>query len=67
MDQAQLNWITNFIWGNIVGGPAISTLSNDQFRSRTFDFMLANTPTRRNVRSRSSESPARENNRSNSS
>ena len=29
---------------NIVGGPAYSTLSNDQFRSRTFDFMLANPP-----------------------
>jgi type I restriction enzyme M protein len=29
---------------NIIGGPAYSTLSNDQFRSRTFDFMLANPP-----------------------
>jgi len=29
---------------NIVGGPAFSTLSNDQFRFRTFDFMLANPP-----------------------
>jgi type I restriction enzyme M protein len=29
---------------NIVGGPAFSTLSNDAFRSRTFDFMLANPP-----------------------
>ena len=29
---------------NIVGGPAFSTLSNDQFRSRSFDFMLANPP-----------------------
>lgn len=29
---------------NIVGGPAFSTLSNDQFRSSTFDFMLANPP-----------------------
>ena len=29
---------------NIVGGPAYSTLSNDQFSSRTFDFMLANPP-----------------------
>ena len=29
---------------NIVGGPAFSTLSNDQFRARTFDFMLANPP-----------------------
>ncbi|HEV7280406.1 MAG TPA: class I SAM-dependent DNA methyltransferase [Pirellulaceae bacterium] len=29
---------------NIAGGPAFSTLSNDQFRSRTFDFMLANPP-----------------------
>jgi type I restriction enzyme M protein len=29
---------------NIVGGPAFSTLSNDQFRSFTFDFMLANPP-----------------------
>jgi len=29
---------------NIIGGPAFSTLSNDQFRSRTFDFMLANPP-----------------------
>ena len=29
---------------NIVGGPAFSTLSNDAFRSRSFDFMLANPP-----------------------
>jgi type I restriction enzyme M protein len=29
---------------NIVGGPAYSTLSNDAFRSQTFDFMLANPP-----------------------
>ena len=29
---------------NIVGGAAFSTLSNDQFRSSTFDFMLANPP-----------------------
>lgn len=29
---------------NIVGGPAHSTLSNDAFRARTFDFMLANPP-----------------------
>ena len=29
---------------NIVGGPAYSTLSNDAFRSREFDFMLANPP-----------------------
>lgn len=29
---------------NIVGGPEHSTLSNDAFRSRTFDFMLANPP-----------------------
>lgn len=29
---------------NIVGGPTFSTLSNDQIRSRTFDFMLANPP-----------------------
>ncbi len=29
---------------NIVGGPAHSTLSNDAFRSREFDFMLANPP-----------------------
>lgn len=29
---------------NIVGGPAFSTLSNDAFRSRAFDFMLANPP-----------------------
>ncbi len=29
---------------NIVGGPAYSTLSNDAFRARTFDFMLANPP-----------------------
>ena len=29
---------------NIIGGPAFSTLSNDQFRSRAFDFMLANPP-----------------------
>ena len=29
---------------NIVGGPAFSTLSNDAFRSHTFDFMLSNPP-----------------------
>jgi len=29
---------------NIVGGPAFSTLSNDVFRSREFDFMLSNPP-----------------------
>lgn len=29
---------------NIVGGPEHSTLSNDAFRSRSFDFMLANPP-----------------------
>ncbi|CAN5874742.1 class I SAM-dependent DNA methyltransferase [soil metagenome] len=29
---------------NIAGGAAFSTLSNDQFRSHTFDFMLANPP-----------------------
>ena len=29
---------------NIVGGPEYSTLSNDAFRSREFDFMLANLP-----------------------
>ena len=29
---------------NIIGGPAYSTLSNDQFRSHSFDFMLANPP-----------------------
>jgi type I restriction enzyme M protein len=29
---------------NIVGGPAFSTLSNDAFRSRTFDFMMSNPP-----------------------
>jgi len=29
---------------NIIGGPAFSTLSNDAFRSRSFDFMLANPP-----------------------
>jgi type I restriction enzyme M protein len=29
---------------NIVGGPEHSTLSNDAFRGRTFDFMLANPP-----------------------
>ena len=29
---------------NIVGGPEHSTLSNDAFPSRTFDFMLANPP-----------------------
>ena len=91
MDQAQLNWLTNFIWNiaddvlrdvyvrgkyrdvilpmtvlrrldavleptkkdvlemkaaldNIVGGPEHSTLANDAFRSREFDFMLANPP-----------------------
>ena len=29
---------------NIKGGPQYSTLSNDTFRSRTFDFMLSNPP-----------------------
>ena len=29
---------------NIVGGPEHSTLSNDAFRDRTFDFMLSNPP-----------------------
>jgi type I restriction enzyme M protein len=29
---------------NVVGGPAYSTLSNDAFRSREFDFMLSNPP-----------------------
>jgi type I restriction enzyme M protein len=29
---------------NIVGGPEHSTISNDAFRSREFDFMLANPP-----------------------
>ena len=29
---------------NIVGGPEYSTLSNDAFPSKTFDFMLANPP-----------------------
>lgn len=29
---------------NIVGGPEYSTLSNDAFRSQTFDFMLSNPP-----------------------
>ncbi len=29
---------------NIIGGPAYSTLSNDAFRAREFDFMLANPP-----------------------
>jgi type I restriction enzyme M protein len=29
---------------NIVGGPNYSTLSNDAFRSREFDFMLSNPP-----------------------
>ena len=29
---------------NIVGGPEFSTLSNDQFPSREFDFMLSNPP-----------------------
>ncbi|HMZ19766.1 MAG TPA: class I SAM-dependent DNA methyltransferase, partial [Blastocatellia bacterium] len=29
---------------NIVGGPAYSTLANDAFRARSFDFMLANPP-----------------------
>jgi len=36
---------------NIVGGPAFSTLSNDPFRSRTFDFMLANPPYRNSWKS----------------
>ena len=30
--------------GNIVGGPEHSTLANDAFPSRTFDFMLSNPP-----------------------
>ena len=29
---------------NIIGGPEHSTLSNDAFRSQTFDFMLSNPP-----------------------
>ena len=29
---------------NIIGGPEFSTISNDAFRSRTFDFMLSNPP-----------------------
>src|SRR5512146_10740 len=29
---------------NIVGGPEHSTLANDAFRTRKFDFMLANPP-----------------------
>ena len=29
---------------NIIGGPQHSTLSNDSFKSRTFDFMLSNPP-----------------------
>ena len=29
---------------NIIGGPEFSTLSNDQFPSREFDFMLSNPP-----------------------
>ena len=29
---------------NIIGGPEHSTLSNDAFRGRTFDFMLSNPP-----------------------
>ncbi len=29
---------------NLVGGPEYSTLSNDAFRTRTFDFMLSNPP-----------------------
>ena len=29
---------------NILGGPQYSTLSNDAFRSQTFDFMLSNPP-----------------------
>ena len=32
---------------NIVGGPEHSTLANDAFRSRQFDFMLSNPPTAR--------------------
>jgi len=31
---------------NIVGGPEHSTLSNDAFPSREFDFMLSNPPLR---------------------
>ena len=29
---------------NIIGGPEYSTLSNDQFPSKEFDFMLSNQP-----------------------
>ena len=29
---------------NLIGGPEYSTLSNDAFRSREFDFMLSNPP-----------------------
>ena len=29
---------------NIVGGPEYSTLANDAFRAREFDFMLSNPP-----------------------
>ncbi len=36
---------------NIVGGPEHSTLSNDAFPSRTFDFMLSNPPYGKNWKS----------------
>jgi type I restriction enzyme M protein len=39
---------------NIIGGPEYSTLSNDAFPSREFDFMLSNPPTARAGRATSS-------------
>ncbi len=44
---------------NIVGGPEHSTLSNDAFPTREFDFMLSNPPTARVGRPTSSEWAAR--------
>ena len=56
MGSPQLAWIANLCKAdlllkgeghaadNIVGGPEHSTLSNDAFPSREFDFMLSNPP-----------------------
>ena len=44
---------------NIVGGPDYSTLSNDAFPTREFDFILSNPPTARTGRATSSGSAAK--------
>jgi type I restriction enzyme M protein len=48
---------------NIVGGPEHSTLSNDAFPAREFDFMLSNPPTARAGRTSWSACAAREDSR----